>query len=203
MRRPASDLSRVVSGVVARAVTDAGAGGVVVLDDWTPEGELTYEWLVSGLGEDRVWRGASLASNVHGADPDARLIAAWRGARERSALLAHPASKTTLLLNGPLPRADLFPLGDVYASQVVELAKAWTVPPDLAGLIGSAGLAAVDAALQRLVDGRETPASACRDLPMEAAQELIHAYEGGRWYRLRRGLVPKLCQRTLGIDLFD
>src|SRR5688572_10447044 len=88
----------VVRAVIAGAVRDAGAAGVVVLDDWTPEGELVYEWLIAELGEDRVWRAASLASNVQhggGVDPaDAHRLAAWRMAREHAALIAHPANKT-------------------------------------------------------------------------------------------------------------
>lgn len=198
-----ADIRRVICAVVAQAVQDAGAGGVVVLEDWTPEGELVYEWLVSALGEDRVWRAASLASNVHGADADANLVEAWRAARDRSALLAHPASKTALLLGGALPRADLFPFGDVYATQVTELAGAWTVPPQLAELIGAAGLAAVDRALVRVVDGRAEWTDAVFGMPDEAADELKRRYEAGRWFRTRARLVPKLTSRTLGIDLFD
>src|SRR5690606_37456589 len=147
----------VVCDVIAEALGEAGAAGLVVLDDWTPEGELIYEWLVGAIGEARVWRGASVASNLHGAVPaDAQLLGALRAARERAGLIAHPASKTTLLLGGPLPRADLFPFGDLYASQVVELAGGWSMPDELEPVIRRAGgIEAVDAALCRLIEGRE------------------------------------------------
>jgi hypothetical protein len=203
MRERAADLRRIVGGVVAQAVADAAAGGVLVLEDWTPEGELVYEWLVAELGEERVWRAASLASNVHGLDADANLIEAWRAARSRSALLAHPATKTALLLGGAWPRADLFPLGDLYASQVSELAEGWTVPADLAELVAGSGVVALDGALARLVDGREAPDRALAGLDGGAADQLIRLYERGRYFRLRPRLVPKLGARTAGVDLFD
>lgn len=199
--------ARVVRAVVAAAVRDAAAGGVVVLDDWTPEGELVYEWLVAELGEERVWRAASLASNVQhsDADPvDAQRLAAWRTAREQAALIAHPANKTVLLLGGRVPWADLYPLGDLWASQVETLARHWSGPEEVEAVAEAAGgLAALDTALARMIDAREPAADALARLPAAAAQQLITLYERGRYFRLRARLVPKLGVRTLGIDLFD
>ncbi|HEX6307932.1 MAG TPA: hypothetical protein VFZ69_07080 [Longimicrobiales bacterium] len=195
----------VICAVVAEAVDAAEAAGVVVLEDWTPEGELVYEWLVDALGEARVWRGASVASNVHGTDPaEAQVLAALRIAHERGGLIAHPAPKTTLLLGGAMPRADLFPLGDLYASQVVALAGGWSVPERLAPVIRRAGgIEAVDAALGRMLEGREPITSALAPLGEEPAREIARLYQHGRYFRLYPRLVPKLSARTLGVDLFD
>jgi hypothetical protein len=197
----AARVERVVRGVVAAAVRGARAGGVVVLEDWTPEGELTYEWLVRELSEARVWRVASLASNVHAEPAESHVVAAWQAMRERGALLAHPANRTALLLGGMLPRADVFPLGDAYASQVEAMAGRWHAPPEISALARRlGGVAALDRALVQLVDGggRES-------LGIEAglADEIVRLYERGRYHRLRPRLVPKLGTRTLDIDLFE
>jgi len=207
MSSAADRVASVVRAVIAGAVHEAGAAGVVVLDDWTPEGELVYEWLIAELGEDRVWRAASLASNVQhgGGDPaDAHRLAAWRMAREHAALIAHPANKTVLLLGGRVPWADLFPLGDLWASQVEALARRWSGPEEVETVAAAAGgLAALDAALARMIDARAHTAEALAHLPPAAAQQLVTLYERGRYFRLRARLVPKLGTRTLGIDLFD
>jgi hypothetical protein len=203
VRDRSADLRRIVCAVAEQALRDAAAAGIAVLDDWTPEGELVYEWLVAGLGEERIWREASLASNVHAAGTDGGQRCVWRIAGERAALLAHPATKTALLLGGRLPFADLFPLGDLYASQVMELAGGWTVPPVAAVLVNDAGHGAVDEALRRMIDGREPAHGACSGLNEAAAAELIRLYARGRYYRRRPRLVPKLTGRTLGVDLFD
>jgi hypothetical protein len=199
--------ARVIRDVIAAAVHDAGARGVVVLEDWTPEGELVYEWLVAELGEARVWRAASLASNVQhrGADAaDVQRLAAWRMAREQAALIAHPANKTVLLLGGRVPWADVFPLGDLWASQVEALTRRWSAPEAVETLAAAGGgLAALDAALARMIDGREHASDALASLSAPAAQQLVTLYERGRFFRLRARLVPKLGARTLGIDLFD
>jgi hypothetical protein len=205
--RQTAVIRSIVGDVIVEAVRSAEAAGVVVLDDWTPEGELAYEWLVGALGETRVWRGASLASNVQGAGvdgADAQLLGAWHFASERAGLIAHPASKTTLLLGGPLPHAHLLPLGDLYASQVAELAGGWSMPDELAAIAARAGgLELLDAALARLVDAREPPATALDALAGDTAGEVMRLYERGRYHRLRPRLVPKLGARTLGVDLFD
>ena len=207
MSSRAERLASIVRAVVAMAVREAGARSVVVLDDWTPEGELVYEWLIAELGEERIWRAASLASNVQhgGADAaDAQRLAAWRMAREQAALIAHPANKTVLLLGGRLPWADLYPLGDLWASQMESLARRWSGPAEVEAVADAAGgLAALDAALARMIDARVHTADALASLPAAAAQQLVTLYERGRYFRLRARLVPKLGARTLGIDLFD
>ena len=197
----------IIGDVIAEAVRAAGASGVILLDDETPEGGLAHEWLVEALGPERVWRGAAVASNVQGTGADrrdAQLLGAWQLARERSGLIADPSSRTALLLGGALPRADLFPLGDLYASQIERLAGGSTLAHEIATLARRAGgLEALDAALARLVDARLPADTALHALDDEVAHELLRLYERGRYYRLRPRLVPKLSARTLGVDLFD
>lgn len=202
-RAPA--IRAVVCAVTAAAVRAAHAGGVVLMEDSTPEGELVHGWLVDELGTDRVWRVTSLASNVHGAEPaEAQIVAVRRAEREQQALVAHPATKTALLLGGPIPRADLFPLGDLYASQVAQLATGCTLPPAVMSLAErSGGVRRLDAALIRLIEGRESLSAATEGLEPDTAEELTELYERGRFYRLRPRLIPKLSARTLGVDLFD
>ena len=202
----AERVERVVRRAIAAAVSAARAPGIVVLDDWTPEGELACEWLVRELGAGQVWRVASLASNVQEvpAGPDAQLVAASRAVTERGALLAHPANRTALLLGGALPRADLFPFGDVPATQMQVLTGSWTAPADVVQLAGAAGgIAALDTALGRWLDDRQDRASAFGELDRAVALRVVDMYERGRYSRLRPRLVPKLGARTIGIDLFD
>jgi hypothetical protein len=205
MSAPARRAALIVRGVVAAALRDAAATAVIVLDDWTPEGELAYEWLVAVLGEDHVWRAASLdGKDAARAADDAQQVAAWHMMQERGALVAHPANKTALLLGGRLPWADLFPLGDLWASQVESIASRWSGPGDVEAVARDAGgIDALDAALIRLVDAREDLEHALSDLPPAVAQQLIMLYERGRFFRLRPRLVPKLAARTIGVDLFD
>jgi hypothetical protein len=199
-------VARVVSGVVGAAVLEAAATGVTVLADWTPEGELLYEWLVRELGEGRVWRAASLASNVHqgAAEPAAGRAVTPTGPQLSAdgALTAHPLNKTALLLGGRVPHADLLPLGDLWASQVERLTGRWSAPAEVeAAAAAAGGIQELDSALRRMVEDR------CEigDLGIgrSAAGQLVELYERGRFYRLRPRLVPKLTARTLGIDLFD
>jgi hypothetical protein len=201
----AARLERVVCGVCAAAVRDAGAGGIVVLDDGTPEGELACAWLIRALGETRVWRAASLASNVQILTPaEAQEVAARRAADVHDALVAHPANRTALLLGSRLPRADLFPLGDVTAAQVEALAGRWSAPAAVEQLARELGGArALDDALERLLVRGADPVQAVATLPADAAAALLRLWQAGRWWRLRPRVVPKLGMRTIGIDLFD
>jgi hypothetical protein len=198
-------VARVVRTVCAAAVRDAAASGVIVLDDWTPEGELVYEWLVQELDEARVWRAASLLGNVAaGAAEREQHAVAWRAARDESALVAHPANRTALLLGGRLPAADLLPLGDLWASRVELLVGRWTAGPEVEALAAAAGgIRALDRALELLLAGGPDPAAQLPGLDAETAQLLVEMYERGRYFRLRPRVVAKLESRTVGIDLFD
>jgi hypothetical protein len=198
----AGRVARVVRSVCAAALRDSGAHGIVVLEDWTPEGELSYEWLVQELGEARVWRAASLTANVQGGA--AGVYGSWRNAPADAPLIAHPANKTALLLGGRLPHADLFPLGDLWASQIDALAGRWSAPAEVEDLARVAGgIGVLDEALVRLVEARHEAAAAVHRLDVHTAGRLLRLYERGRYARRHARLVPKLTARTLGIDLFD
>jgi hypothetical protein len=182
-----SRIGRIVGTVCTEAVRASGATGVVVLDDWTPEGELAYEWLVAALGEDRVWRAASHGDNVDG-----------------RALLAHPVNRTALLLGGRPPLADLLPLGDVGASHVEALSGSCSAPDSVRELARAAGgPGPLDTALARLLEERRPASEALAGLDPDVARRLLDCLDAGRWFRLYPRLVPKLGFRTLGIDLFD
>lgn len=187
MRDTAARVERVIRGVVAAAVRESGSVGVLVLEDWTPEGELVYEWLVRELGETAVLRAAAATET-----------------ETAGVLTAHPLNRTALLLGGAPPRADLLPLGDVYASQVQVLAAGWSAPPEVEAVAAAAGgVATLDAALSRWIDERREADAALGPLGADVAQTVLDLYDRGRFFRLRPRLVPKLGPRTLGIDLWD
>lgn len=208
----------IVGGVIRQAVRDAGARGVAVLDDASPEARLALAWSVAALGADAVitvpvpdsaavdgFRALGLAppdvprdrlvAELHRAA--GRLVAA-----DRDALLAHPANKTALLLGTAPPPEALLPLGDLYASQVAELAGGWTVPDAvrrLADRVG--GIDRLDTALVRWAEERRPAAEAFAPLG-DATDDLMAALEAARFARRRLGVIPKLGTRTLGFDLF-
>lgn len=207
MPAAAARIERVVRGVCAAAVRTGGAGGaggIVVLDDWTPEGELVYEWLVRELGEARVWRAASLAANVQGLNAaEAQQVGAWRKAAT-GALVAHPANRTALLLGGRLPRADLLPLGDVRAAQVESFTGRWSAAPEVEALaVALGGAAALDRAVDSLIGGWHDGIPGGAVSHAAVAEQIVQLYERGRQSRMRPRVVPKIAAHTIGIDLFD
>jgi hypothetical protein len=185
-------LASVVAGVCAAALQDAGAVAIALLHPETPEAALLRRWLTpaAGIPELRPLRAAAEMPEP--------------GTRPAATLLASPATKSVLLLGGALPLVDLLPLGDVWTSQVAELAGAWSGPEHVAALASAAGgMEVLDAALMRLVDRRFEREEAMAGLAPEVAAEVLRLYDAGRHFRLRPRLVPKLAARTLGIDLFD
>lgn len=174
-------LGRIVGGVIRQAVSDAAAAGVRLLEPDTPDGILAAGWLRDALGEGRVFSGAV----------------------EARVLRAHPASKTVLLL-GEHPDAELFPLGDLWASEVATLAGDWSAPEPVRSLVDSTGdVAILDGALRRWTEGREPLDRALAELEPAAADRVAQALQQQRWRRWRVGLVPKLTGRTLGLDLWE
>jgi hypothetical protein len=99
------------------------------------------------------------------------------------ALPAHPANKTALLLGGELPPEPLLPLGDLWAGDVVALAGGWSAPDEVRRLADAAGgIAALDAALRALIDGRG--AAALDALPAAARSEVRRRLAAGRASRI-------------------
>ncbi|HEX7050259.1 MAG TPA: hypothetical protein VF188_08675 [Longimicrobiales bacterium] len=206
--------------MLRQAVHEAGARGIALLDDGTPEARLAADWAIRALGPDAVTciempDPAAAAAALAAAGPTARLdparaaeevlrLRARAAAAEADLLPAHPANKTALLLAGGIPPEPLLPLGDLYASQVRELAGASTAPPCVRALADCAGgLDRLDALLVALVDERRRPAELPDGYDGATVAAVRRALDAGRWSRRRIGLVPKLGSRTLGIDLFD
>lgn len=146
--------------------------------------------------------------SVSGTGEDAQLLRCWcaRAFGEQvltqSGLVLNTTNKTALLL-GYLPSADILPFGDLYYSQVVELAGAAQLPGPSAELAAACGGAeALDRALGRYYDQRMSWPAATGQLAPAAAAQLWSALEAARFRRARVPLIPKLGSRTLGIDLF-
>ena len=175
MNRPRSArIAQVLAGVIRQACVDAGAARL----------------LVAGSGRD-----AALA----------RSICEQAVGRERmgeGGLVVDPASKTALLL-GECPNADVLLFGDLYYSQVVDLAGSVLLPPAVAQLAEACGGPDhLDRALHRFYDERAEWTAAAGELPVTARNLLEAALERARFRRARLGMVPKLGDRTLGIDLY-
>ncbi|HVG43347.1 MAG TPA: hypothetical protein VM890_01415 [Longimicrobium sp.] len=203
-------IAEIVGAVARQALADRGAHHVALLDDGGPEAELAARLLGSTLGAERVIRVTSadgeVESVLHLASGNAdRLGEELRRLRARmtaDAVPAHPGNKTVLLLGGELPPEPLLPLGDLWATDVAELAGDWSAPPEVRRIAALAGgIEALDTALRRWADGRD--AAALDALPAQAAEAVARALAAGRASRLNPRIVPKIGTRTLGVDLFE
>jgi hypothetical protein len=174
-------IGRVVAAVIRQAVVDARAEGVVLLAGPEPESRLAREWCSQALEASRV------------------VVATSRPRH----LTVSAASKTTLLLSEVSPAA-LFPLGDLYGSELLELSGAWEPPASIRELVEAAGgPTTLDGALRRWAEERRNQEDVWRGLPPDGAARVRAALLGNRFARWRGGLVPKLTARTLGIDLWE
>lgn len=222
---PAERVAGVIGGVMREAVRAAGVGLVVLLDDGSPEAQLAHDWCVAALGANFVAlaRGNGIAQSLvrrPGGDPPAGALAALEPAvlieearrlearliaqaAAQGALLANPANKTALLLGTAALPEPLLPLGDLYATDMLALAGAWSAPPPVRALAELAGgIEALDGALRAHFDERRPLDEALTRVRPEARAPLATALSGARFARRRLGLVPKLGPRTLGLDLF-
>jgi hypothetical protein len=216
---------REVIGMVARqALHDRSCSRITVLDDGSPEADLAARWLAMELGEKHALRmtvsAAEVESVLHalGADEGEMRQASGRTAGrlrrpsvevcrlrarlDAGALLANASNKTALLLGGPLPPEPFFPLGDLYASEVRELAGGWSASPvveELAERCG--GIERLDAALREHFDHRNP--DGLQMLREDMARTVSGALAQGQASRVFGILVPKLGSRTLGVDLFE
>jgi hypothetical protein len=197
--------------VTARALADRGASRVALLDDGGPEAELAAELLSASLGAARVVRTADAGPLLEpllrldeGGDPSRAADEARRTLARLipDALLAHPASKTVLLLGDSLPPEPLLPLGDVWAGEIARIAGGWSAPPAVRAMAEAAGgIDRLDAALRAWVDGRDP--AALQALPAPVTARVRGAFEAGRAGRLYPRVVPKLGGRTLFVDLWE
>jgi hypothetical protein len=202
-----SRLAELLGAVALQLLEDRGAARIALLDDGGPEAALAARLLAPALGPERLLRVSAGAAEVESllhlapgvsADRLAGEVARLRARLAEDAVAAFPANKTALLLGGELPPEPFLPLGDLWASQVEELAGAWSGPQaarEAAEALG--GVARLDAALAAWSEGRDP--RALDGLP-EAA---LRALRSGRASRLHPRIVPKLGYRTLGVDLFE
>jgi len=185
-------IGRVITGVIKQAVADARADGVLLLAAERPESPLARAWCEAAVG--KAWV-------ISGAGSDALTVPVTVTHAGQRLLVAHPASKTTLLLM-PVPAAGVYPLGDLYGSELLALAGEWQ-PPDsvreLAALAG--GAEALDGALRRWAEERRPLPEALGVLSQPAADGVRLALDANRYARSSAHLVPKLTSRTVGIDL--
>ncbi len=226
-------VGRIVVGVLGQALADSGAAVLVLLDDMSPQGKLAADWCAQAAGERFVdmappSRGTASVELRPRGSPPPPLSDDERAARRAmpgdeviaeesqrwaarlhadrnpgGALFAHPANKTALLLSTDPPPEPLLPLGDLYATDVRDLAGGFSLPGplrDLAELAG--GIDALDAALRAHFDERRRLEEALAPLPEAARAPVASALAAARFARRRVGLVPKLGACTLGVDLF-
>jgi len=194
----ADRIATIIAGVLRQAIADSGAERVILLADGSPEAELLTAMLQPRLG-------GGFATREAAGPRWPELLDAWANAahEQPGALVAAASNKTAALLGAALP-GPLLPLGDVWASQVQALCGAWSGPPELRQLSNRAGsIESLDAALATVVDRRRMPHEAGALLAPDVAGTLLALWERGRFARRHLGLVPKLGQRTIGVDLFD
>jgi hypothetical protein len=204
-------IAAIVGAVARQALRDRGAERVALLDDGGPEAEIAARILAEALGEGgviRVIAGEAEVESVLHLSPGAGREALRHEIRRMKARLApgalpaHPGNKTALLLNAALPPEPLLPLGDLWASEVAELAGGWSAPPEVTRIAEMAGgIGALDDALRAYVDGRDP--RGLDGLPPGAAEAVRRALAAGRAGRTHPVIVPKIGARTLGADLFE
>ncbi len=127
-------------------------------------------------------------------------IAGLALAASRNLLLLDSTNKTCLLLSPRRPVAPVLPLGDVYASEVLDLWGDCTRPAFLKGE-PEATLRAVDAALSDYFEGGLHRNEAFRRLPDAIREGIERGLDAARRYGRFLPRVPKLGYATLGVDL--
>lgn len=201
----------VVGAVARQALADRGKSRIALLDDGGPEGALAARLLARTLGEAAVVRVGANGAGVEPFLPHPGAVPAWRVEEEvrrlrarlmDGVLAAHPANKTALLLGGDVPPEPLLPLGDLWATDVLALAGGWSAPPEVVELAEAAGgIAALDGALRRRMDGRDP--RGLDGLPRGVAERVRARLDAGSAARRDPRVVPKLAGRTIGIDLME
>jgi hypothetical protein len=131
-----------------------------------------------------------------------RLCERAGGRSSDGGLAISPTSKTEILLLADRHAADALPFGDLYITQLHQLAGPFSFSPALAELAAlCGGPETLDAVLRLHVDGRRSWSAAAAGLPAPCAHTLKQRLDAARFRRMRIGLVPKLSARTPGIDL--
>lgn len=162
----------VVRGVVQQAIRDAGISGLRLVEPASAASKLVERWCET-------------------------TFVAGEPALGVSAL-----NKTELLLADVSVHADLYPLGDLYASELATFAPGAVVSRSVAELAAAAGgLEQLDAGLRGLLDERRTADAAFAGM-RHVRDEVMARLRATRFRRTQTGIIPKLGARTIGIDLF-
>jgi hypothetical protein len=202
-----------VLGVLDGILKKSGAPGVVI-SGGGPERSLLLEWLALkgipvfhpsheavSLAQEVLLSTSGLESPPVAPWQDGSLVLASLAlARQENLLLLGTTTKTFLLLSPPLPLEPVLPLGDLYASDVLEMRGECSIPPILEG-IDARVLRAVDQGLQEFLEGNLPIREALPHLPPDLRQTLREGLTMTRRAWTPRTLVPQLRSITLGIDL--
>jgi hypothetical protein len=172
MQTPEARVAFIVRSVVRQALLDAGVASVRFVGCEQEQQKLVLGW----------------CDVVHNIDAG-------------NALLISAANKTELLL-GDLPRADVYPLGDLYASDIAQLCGRYELGETARRLADkAAGVRELDRALHGLLEERREPAQAFAHIA-EVRDDVLQRLEHNRFRLTHLGVVPKIGARTIGIDLF-
>ena len=118
-----------------------------------------------------------------------------------NALLLSAANKTELLLGEPLA-ADVYPLGDLYASDLAQLCGGFDLGDAARRFAERAGgVRELDRALRGLLEERREPDQAFAHIA-SVRDDVMQRLEHNRFRLTHLGVVPKIGARTIGIDLF-
>ncbi|HEV2132244.1 MAG TPA: hypothetical protein VGR27_14110 [Longimicrobiaceae bacterium] len=205
-------LSEVIAAVARQTLADWGAERVALLDDGSPEAILAMRLLQQGPAAVPVVRVSIPVAQLESLlqllppsqDPGRVATEAHRlYARLLDDVLpASPENKTSLLLGGALPPEPLLPLGDLYASEVAELAGGWSAAPEVREMAkGAGGIERLDEALRERLEERDS--AGLDALPVAVRTTVEQALARGRASRLFPRIVPKIGSRTLAVDLFE
>ena len=206
-------IRNIIVGVMREALRTTEAPGVV-LGESGPEGALLTRWLqeegisLQTPSQEAIQLSREILTPSYREDPEARPrrysspigLAARALAERKGLLLLGTATKTMLLLSPSPPWEQILPLGDVFASELLDLEGECTIPPVLDG-VDVQTLRAVDDGLQSYLENgigiQDALVTVTQPLRDEVAEALALARRG--WHP--HPLVPKLRSHTLGIDL--
>ena len=160
----AGRIERIIMGVLQQALRDSGLPGIRIVGT-APHTDLLRTWCERNAGTIAV---------------------------SKEGLAAAASSKTELLLGGRTDEAAVYPFGDLYHTQLEELA----------GREATTEAIAVDDALTRFFDERRPWVEASAQLAESERSRIYESLERARWQRKHCGLIPKIGARTLGIDLY-
>lgn len=202
-----SHIARVIQGVLREAQEERGSRGFVLAGPPGPEGALIRRWL-SGAGltvrepGDEAVEAAARSLRASGVDAAhateaARRAVAWAVAEAETLIEVGHETKTHLVLEGCT--APVVPLGDLWASQVSELAGG-VAPPVLLRSEPPEMLIAVDRALASFLEGGCAWSEVTAELPDRVALSVRRGLRRAA-NASRPPLVPKVSAWTPGLDL--